>query len=133
MCCPKPGKLTDFFNTVPSNCKPGRALPLVCQAMPKADLQQLVKRQHKAALKCLTGCLNPVIEPETDVKAVECFQLEMLKVIRRIQLSARYEHQHCQDLMGLAKRSDSQQVRREAGKLRRKLLRKKAQRNAAIR
>ena len=37
--------------------------------MPKADLQQLAKRQNKAALQSLTGCLNTAIELEADIKS----------------------------------------------------------------
>lgn len=73
MWCPKPGKLAEFFNIFPDNCKPGSAIPLVCQAMPKADLQQLVKRQHTKAFKSLTDSLNPPTELGTDVKALGSF------------------------------------------------------------
>ncbi len=71
-------------------------------------------------------------EPETDVNALACFQLEMFKAIRRIQLPPVYEHQHRKDLMGLANRSESEAVRREAGRLNRIMRRKMDQRNAAI-
>jgi len=94
--------------------------------------KQLVKRQHKAALQSLIGCINPAIEPETDVKALEAFQLEIMKVIRRIQLPNRLEHEHFKDLRGLARRSESEVVRREAGRLKRIMQRKMDQRNAAI-
>ena len=71
MCCPKPGKLAEI-NTFPKNCEPGSAIPLVCQAKPKAALQQLVKR-HKNLLKSLTDSLNLPIELETDITALGSF------------------------------------------------------------
>ncbi len=42
------------------------ALSISNQAMSKADLQQLVKRQHKKALIRLTGSINPPTELEHD-------------------------------------------------------------------
>ncbi len=82
---PKPGKRAEF-DIFSDNCKLGSANPLVCPAMLKGGRHavfscfQLVKHQHKTALKSLTGSLNPPIELGTDMTALNCSLLVTLSI-----------------------------------------------------